>query len=330
MRKILILILSVVLLLCTLASCTDNEPIIEINADGYVVVNGITTDILADKEDSVTLDEEGYVIVNGVKTEYKIHTPDEISVNADGYVVVNGITTDILTDKDDSVALDEEGYVIVNGVKTEHQVAQKLSNEINYTISNLGTKIEALPLSEQQRIDDYVYDCKTVFSLAYAYRMLESDCIEDAYLTFTDVFVYDLSKIDEKNLDDISLEIWNQIKALNNGASKPVMYVELSGFCNQYPFTDYYRPIYFSETNLKYGYFIFENETATPEVYKSMIYNIFHFEMISGAEFINCGDKYSEEVNLDEAAYYLDFYSEVIQSGLFPEDLLKRLKPLYK
>ena len=52
--------------------------------------------------------------------------------------------------------------------------------------------------------------------------------------------------------------------------------------------------------------------------------------MINGAEFINCGDKYSEEKSIEELANYLDFYREVIQSGLFPEDLLKRLKPLYK
>jgi hypothetical protein len=44
--------------------------------------------------------------------------------------------------------------------------------------------------------------------------------------------------------------------------------------------------------------------------------------MINGAEFINSGDKYSEEVNLN-------FYNEIIQSDLSPEELLKRLKPLY-
>lgn len=245
-----------------------------------------------------------------------------IEVNTDGFVVVNGVTTNIVADKDDVISVDTDGYVIVNGVKTEHRTIQDVYDEIHYPLSNLGTKIEELPLSEQQKIDDYVYDCKTVFSLTYAYQMAENDCLEDAYLTFTDVFVYDLSKIDEGNLDETSSKIWNNIKALNNGASKPIMYIELSGFCNYYPFTDYYRPIYFSETNLKYGYFIFENETATPGVYKSIIYNFYHYEMINGAEFINSGDKYSEEVNLN-------FYNEIIQSDLSPEELLKRLKPLY-
>ena len=330
MKKLLSVFLLTIMLLCVLTSCGEGIPTVEVNADGFVVVNGVTTNIVADKDDVISVDSDGYVIVNGVKTEHKIHTSDEISVNADGYVVVNDVTTNIVADKDDVISVDVDGYVIVNGVKTEHQIAQDVSNEIHYPLSNLGTKIEALPLAQQQKIDEYVYDCKTVFSLTYAYQMAECDCIEDAYLTFTDVFVYDLSKIDEKNLDETSSKIWNQIKALNNGAFKPIMYIELSGFCNWYPVTDYYRPIYFSETNLIYGYFIFENETATPGVYKSMVYNFYHYEMISGAEFINCGDKYSEEVNLEEAAYYLDFYSEVIQSGLFPEDLLKRLKPLYK
>ena len=46
---------------------------ISVNADGYVVVNGVTTEILADKTDVITVDLDGYVVVNGVKTEYKVH-----------------------------------------------------------------------------------------------------------------------------------------------------------------------------------------------------------------------------------------------------------------
>lgn len=44
---------------------------ISVNADGYVVVNGVTTEILADKDDVITV-EDGYLVVNGVRTEYEI------------------------------------------------------------------------------------------------------------------------------------------------------------------------------------------------------------------------------------------------------------------
>ena len=119
---VLILILSLVFVLTLRGDDTDTELTIEVNADGYVVVNGVATDILADKSDVITVDADGFVVVNGVKTEHKIHTTDEISVNADGYVVVNGAATDILADKSDVITVDADGYVVVNGVKTEHKI----------------------------------------------------------------------------------------------------------------------------------------------------------------------------------------------------------------
>ena len=119
MRKTLLLILITLATLCTLVSCSDSESLVEVNADGYVVVNGVATNIIADKEDVIFVDDNGYVVVNGVKTEHKIHTRDEISINADGYVVVNGVTTNIVADKEDVISVDDNGYVVVNGVKTD-------------------------------------------------------------------------------------------------------------------------------------------------------------------------------------------------------------------
>ena len=119
MKRLLYIITLMLALVFALASCGDDEPSISVNDDGYVVVNGVATKIIADKDDVITVDEEGYVVVNGVKTEYKIHTTDEISVNADGYVVVNGVTTEIVADKDDVITVDDDGFVVVNGVTTE-------------------------------------------------------------------------------------------------------------------------------------------------------------------------------------------------------------------
>ena len=50
----------------------DTAPTVTVDKDGYVVVNGTKTEIIADKDDVITVDENGFVIVNGTKTEYEI------------------------------------------------------------------------------------------------------------------------------------------------------------------------------------------------------------------------------------------------------------------
>ena len=72
MKKLLCLIALTIAIVCTLVSCGDNEFTVSVNTDGYVVVNDIVTDIIADKEDVITVDEKGYLVVNGVKTEYEV------------------------------------------------------------------------------------------------------------------------------------------------------------------------------------------------------------------------------------------------------------------
>ena len=37
-----------------------------VNEDGFVVVNGVTTEIVADKADVITVDNDGYLVVNGI------------------------------------------------------------------------------------------------------------------------------------------------------------------------------------------------------------------------------------------------------------------------
>ncbi len=125
MKKLLCCILLILALVFALVSCGDGEPTVSVNDDGYVVVNGVATEIIAHKDDVITVDDDGYVVVNGTKTEHKIHTTDEISVNTEGFVVVNGVTTEIVADKDDVITVDDDGYVVVNGVKTEYEIKNK-------------------------------------------------------------------------------------------------------------------------------------------------------------------------------------------------------------
>lgn len=60
------------MLICSLISCEKDGFEVSINADGYVVVDGVNTNILAEKEDVITLDSDGYITVNGVKTGCRV------------------------------------------------------------------------------------------------------------------------------------------------------------------------------------------------------------------------------------------------------------------
>ena len=72
MKKFLYILVMLLALSFALTACGDGEVTVSINDDGFVVVNGNVTDIVADKDDVITVDKDGYVIVNGVKTEYEV------------------------------------------------------------------------------------------------------------------------------------------------------------------------------------------------------------------------------------------------------------------
>ncbi len=248
-------------------------------------------------------------------------TEAEISINADGYVVVSGVTTEIVADKDDVITVDNDGYVIVNGIKTEHQVAPDDSTKIHYSPSDYGIKIESLTPDQQQRIDEYVFDCQNIFTASYAHSLDTWDYSRFGapYISFTDTFVYDFSTVNENDLDNGAYQIWNGIKALSKEESAPIMYIELSGFLNY--LGDTYKPTSFAESSLVYGYFIFEDETCVPMTYKSMCSKYYYYKMPERTDLINCGDKYSGEKSTEAL---VDLY-QAIQDGLLPSDVLKRL-----
>ena len=325
MKRLLCIIALMFALVCMLTSCSDNEPTISVNDDGFVVVNGVTTNIVANKDDVITVDDDGYVIVNGTKTEHKIHTTDEISVNADGYVVVNGVTTGIIADKEDVVTADDDGFVIVNGTKTEYKIDQGSEgcthnfdangicnicnaanpNRIEYSLS-LGTKIDALSISEQEMIDAYVTDCKTLYKVGYAPIAFDTRLNLASYLSFTDVLVYDFRNVDENTLDSQSLTLWNVLKTYYT-ESRPMMYVELTGYhaCyNSYLLT----PI--QGGSIIYGFFIFEDETVICQTYNRLCSTHYMYKLIEGTEFINCGNKYAEDFNHEQFSSWVNSMSE--------------------
>lgn len=78
--------------------------IIEINADGYYVINGVATSIKAKLPISYAIDENGNLIVTYSDTTTEnlgkfgsdaINTIESISVSDDGFYILNGIKTDI-------------------------------------------------------------------------------------------------------------------------------------------------------------------------------------------------------------------------------------------
>lgn len=90
MKKLLCVLL-IVVALSTLVACkglfsshnsgennenTNQEYIIKV-VEGYVVVNGVKTDVKANPQDVVEV-IDGYVVVNGVKTEYKVGVCDHV------------------------------------------------------------------------------------------------------------------------------------------------------------------------------------------------------------------------------------------------------------
>jgi hypothetical protein len=81
--KKLCVILGLLILVCSLSSCYNTNYDVSVNSDGFVVVNGIETNIAADQEDVIGVDDDGYVVVNGVKTEYKVAAEESVECQHD-------------------------------------------------------------------------------------------------------------------------------------------------------------------------------------------------------------------------------------------------------
>ena len=300
MKKLLCIISLMLALVCVLVSCGDDEPTVSVNDDGFVVVNGVTTEIVADKEDVVIVDEDGYVIVNGIKTEHKIQTTDEISVNSDGYIVINGTKTEYKIDQESEGCTHDFD---ANGICNMCNAANP--NRIEYSIS-LGTKIDTLSVSEQEMIDAYVIDCKTLYKVGYAPTAFDTRLNSASYLSFTDVLVYDFRNVDENTLDNQSLTLWNILKTYYT-ESRPMMYVELAGY-HAYLNSDLLTPI--QSGSIIYGFFIFEDETVIRQTYNRLCSTGYVYKLIEGTEFINCGNKYAEDFNHEQFSSWANSMSE--------------------
>ena len=131
--KFLVVFLSCIALVAALTACDGDSPSIEINEDGYWVINGEITDVKAqgaqgiqgiqgEKGDSgetptIEISADGYWVINGEKTSHKAigtdgsngtnGTTPTIEISADGYWVINGVKSDVKARGEDATVTDE-------------------------------------------------------------------------------------------------------------------------------------------------------------------------------------------------------------------------------
>ena len=119
---------------------------IEINADGYYVINNIVTDIKAKCPQSYSIDTDGNLIVRYTDTTTEnlgkfgsdsINTIDKISISDDGFYVLNGIKTDIVAVEVFDVTF-ETGYnekVSKQTIKDGYKVERPEIERAGYTLN---------------------------------------------------------------------------------------------------------------------------------------------------------------------------------------------------
>ena len=162
--------------------------------------------------------------------------------------------------------------------------------------TNFGAKIESFSEEKQSQISNYVADCKVLVLIKYKERV--KDYILDPFVDFTDVFAYDFNNVDESNLDDNSLLIWKEIKGLRNNEAKPLMYIEINGYCRY--FSDYYIATQLGEIAIVNGFFIYNDNTVVQILYRHVASYVYFYELPKGTVTINCGNKYSQKHTLSD------------------------------
>ena len=165
-------------------------------------------------------------------------------------------------------------------------------NEIIYS-TDFGTKIENFSEAKQAEVSNYVADCKVLFVNEYKEKIETHNHISKPFVDFTDVFVYDFENIIETTLDDNSLLLWELIKEVRNNEAKPLMYVQINGYC-QY-FSDDYIATQLGVTGISNGFFIYNDSTVVQLRYDQVASRVYVYELPKGTTIINCGDKYSQK-----------------------------------
>ena len=163
-------------------------------------------------------------------------------------------------------------------------------NEIIY-FTDFGKKIESLSEDKQSMISNYVEDCKILLLRECKEVILENN-IHNAFVDFSDVFVFDFVNVDETKLDHYSLMLWERIKKIRNNEVKPLMYIQINGYCQ---YNSVNLPLDFDDCAITHGYFIYTDNTVVPYTYRHIMAQVCVYDTVNGTTIINCGNKYFQK-----------------------------------
>lgn len=174
-----------------------------------------------------------------------------------------------------------------------NETSKEDKNEIIY-LTDFGEKIESISEDKQSLISNYVADCKVLYLREYKEDILKNN-IPNAFVDFTDVFVYDFSNVDETKLNKKSLSLCTRIKKIRNNEVMPLMYIQINGYC-QYFFGNLASDL--DECSIVHGYFIYADNSVVPYMYRFVQQQVCIMDIIDGTTIINCGTKYSQKNTL--------------------------------
>ena len=136
MKKLLLLLISIIMIF-TLASCSDPEIVgYHIDENGKLIATyednttadlGMLTDTIANGANTITVNAEGYYVINGVVSKIKANLPESYTIDTNGNLIVT--YTDTTTENlgkfgndaintIDTVAVSDDGFYILNGIAT--------------------------------------------------------------------------------------------------------------------------------------------------------------------------------------------------------------------
>lgn len=182
-----------------------------------------------------------------------------------------------------------------------NEISKEDKNEIIY-LTDFGKKIESVSEDKQSLISNYVADCKALFLREYKEHILKNN-IFNAFVDFSDVFVYDFSNVDETKLNKKSLSLWTAIKKIRNNEVMPLMYIQINGYCQYYSGN---LASNLDECSMFHGYFIYSDNSVVPKLYRFLQQQIYVMDIVDGTTIINCGTKYSQKYTLFDISNFDD------------------------
>lgn len=147
------------------------SPTIEINTEGYWVINGKTTNVKAVGKDG----KDGIDGVDGIDGDDAVSPTVEI--NSEGYWVISGKTTNVkaagqdgIDGKTPTIEISDDDYWVINGVKTNVDAGKRsICKAVTTSTKTTGN----VPEGNFEAGDEYI--CKVKEGLSYRFFVLNKD-----------------------------------------------------------------------------------------------------------------------------------------------------------